>query len=253
MPEPYADTVAAGRTALVARLRTIAARLEELPLDAAAEVLVLLEPAVAAFEGQAALALERAPTRANSRPTVKANPPRKMDVKATVAHELSELMILTAYLYVVFCAILFYRYAVLRGVGVGAAPWGLAIIKALLVAKFVQLARAARIGERYQAKPLIWPTLYKSVVFLAVVWILTVIEEAIVGLLHGRSILESVAGIGGGTALQFIAMMVLTFFIFFPYFGIRCLGEVMGEHSLFRLFFVERREFWAVEPGSKHS
>jgi hypothetical protein len=39
MPEPYADTLAAvatGRTALVARLRTIAARLEQLPLDSAA-------------------------------------------------------------------------------------------------------------------------------------------------------------------------------------------------------------------------
>jgi len=65
MPEPYADTlatVATGRTAMVAtRLRTIAGRVEALPLESAAEVLVLLEPAVAAFEGQAALALERAP------------------------------------------------------------------------------------------------------------------------------------------------------------------------------------------------
>jgi hypothetical protein len=67
MPEPYADTlatVATGRTALVARLRTIAARVEELPLESAAEVLVLLEPTVAAFERGAALALERAPTGA---------------------------------------------------------------------------------------------------------------------------------------------------------------------------------------------
>jgi hypothetical protein len=65
MAEPYADTLATlatGRTALVERLRTIAARVEELPLDAAAEVLLLLEPVMAAFEQQAALALERAPT-----------------------------------------------------------------------------------------------------------------------------------------------------------------------------------------------
>src|SRR5215475_9483371 len=41
--------------------RTIAAHVEELPLDAAAEVLVLLEPAVAALEREAAFALERAP------------------------------------------------------------------------------------------------------------------------------------------------------------------------------------------------
>ena len=51
MVEPFADTlatVAAGRTALVARLRTIAARVEALSLESAAEVLVLLEPTVAA-------------------------------------------------------------------------------------------------------------------------------------------------------------------------------------------------------------
>src|SRR5262245_22877653 len=53
MPEPYAETlatVAAGRTALVARLRTIVARVDALPLESGAEVLMLLESAVAACE-----------------------------------------------------------------------------------------------------------------------------------------------------------------------------------------------------------
>jgi len=64
MSEPFNDTlatVAAGRTALVERLRTIAARVESLPVDTAAEVLVFLAPAVATFERQVALELERAP------------------------------------------------------------------------------------------------------------------------------------------------------------------------------------------------
>jgi hypothetical protein len=67
MVEPFADTlatVATARTALVARLQALAARVEQLPLDAAADVLVFLEPALAALEQQAALALERAPTDA---------------------------------------------------------------------------------------------------------------------------------------------------------------------------------------------
>jgi hypothetical protein len=46
---------------VVAHLRTLAARVEQLPLDAAAEVLVLLGPAVDAMERKAALVLERAP------------------------------------------------------------------------------------------------------------------------------------------------------------------------------------------------
>jgi hypothetical protein len=42
--------------------RALATRLDRLPLDAAAEVLVLVEPALATFERQAAVALERAPS-----------------------------------------------------------------------------------------------------------------------------------------------------------------------------------------------
>jgi len=43
----------------VAALRRLAERLEVLPLDDAAEVLIRIEPKLRAFEQQAALALER--------------------------------------------------------------------------------------------------------------------------------------------------------------------------------------------------
>jgi hypothetical protein len=51
MDEPFADTlvaVAAGRTAVVTRLRALAARLDGLPLDTAADVLVMVEPTLQA-------------------------------------------------------------------------------------------------------------------------------------------------------------------------------------------------------------
>jgi hypothetical protein len=67
MAEPSADTlatVAAGRAALVARLHALAARVEQLPLDAAAEVLIWLESPVAALEQQAAVINRAAPTGA---------------------------------------------------------------------------------------------------------------------------------------------------------------------------------------------
>jgi len=51
-------------TAVVTRLRAIAARVEALPLDAAAaDVLVLVTPALEVFERQTTLALDRAPRR----------------------------------------------------------------------------------------------------------------------------------------------------------------------------------------------
>ena len=66
-PPSYATTlatVAAGRAAAVAELRQLADRLEQLPVDAAAEALTRLEHALVALERQAGLALERAPTGA---------------------------------------------------------------------------------------------------------------------------------------------------------------------------------------------
>jgi len=51
-------TVAAGRTAVVAEL---AARLDALPLDTVAEVLVLLEPTLDDLRRHAAFALARVP------------------------------------------------------------------------------------------------------------------------------------------------------------------------------------------------
>jgi hypothetical protein len=64
MDEPFADTlatVAAGRAAAVAQLRQLAARLDQLPLEDVAKVLVLLEPVLDDLRRQAAFALERAP------------------------------------------------------------------------------------------------------------------------------------------------------------------------------------------------
>jgi hypothetical protein len=62
---PRLATLAVGRTAAVAELRQLAARLGTLPLDAAAEVLVLLEPALDDLRRQAAFALERMPPGAS--------------------------------------------------------------------------------------------------------------------------------------------------------------------------------------------
>jgi hypothetical protein len=54
-------TVVAGRGAAVAELRQLADRLERLTLDDAAEVPVLLEPALDDLRHQAALVFERLP------------------------------------------------------------------------------------------------------------------------------------------------------------------------------------------------
>jgi hypothetical protein len=76
MTDPYSETltrVAEGRSASVAQLHALATRLEQLPLEAAADALLLLEPALAELAWRAARVLERAPTGARSEPFVRSS------------------------------------------------------------------------------------------------------------------------------------------------------------------------------------
>jgi hypothetical protein len=168
----------------------------------------------------------------------KAQPPSR---RQRLAHELQEYAGISLYLYVCFGAVLLYKASVLDAHGLGYAPYGLAAAKALILAKFMLVGHALRIGERHGHRPLIYPVLHKSVVFLAVLVVLTCVEEAVVGVIHGRTVVQSVSGIAGGTWPQIAATCLLLWLILLPYFGFRQIGEVLGEGRLRRMFFVEHR------------
>jgi hypothetical protein len=69
---------------------------------------------------------------------------------------------------------------------------------------------------------------------------LTLIEEIVVGAIHGETIMHSISGIAGGTLHQFVATILIIFLILTPYFAFRSLGQVVGDKILVRLF-LERR------------
>lgn len=156
--------------------------------------------------------------------------------------EFKEFVIVAIYLYVFFAALIYLKAAILQAHGIAYAHFGLAAAKALICAKFVLIGRAFRLGERYKSRALIWRTLYKSLVFLVLLLGLNAVEEIVVGLIHRRPIAESVANLGGGTLPQIIAMSFMGLLILIPFFAFRSLGEVLGEHNLFRLFFSGGRQ-----------
>ena len=158
-----------------------------------------------------------------------------------ITDEFREFVIIAGYLYVCFTALAYLKAAILQAHGVVFAPFGFAAIKALICAKFILVGRALHIGERFKTLPLIWPTLYKSLAFLALLIILNVIEEIVVGLIHHRTVLDSIGEIGGGTLDQLIATSFVALLILIPFFAFRALGEIVGERNLVRLFFTQRR------------
>jgi len=155
--------------------------------------------------------------------------------------ELKEFAIVAAYLCVCFTAILYLKASILKAKGITFAPFGFAVIKALICTKFVSVGHILHLGEHFKSPlPLIWPTLYKSLVFLILLLGLNALEEIVAGQMHHRTIAESLAEVGGGTIDQLIATSIVGVLILIPFFAFRALGEVVGEGNLVRIFFQHR-------------
>ena len=173
--------------------------------------------------------------------------PSKAAIAERAEIEAKELFVLTLYLFIVFSALLFLKSAILEAQGVHWGYWGFAAIKALLVAKFILIGRARHIGEGLRTRPLIWQTLHKAIAFTIFVAILTVIEDAAIGMaIHGKTFAQSTADLGGGTLRQMIATEFIVFLVFIPLFAFGALSEVMEDKALVRTFFVERLKFEVV-------
>ena len=113
------------------------------------------------------------------------------------------------------------------------------------------LGDAMKIGERTTTGPLIWPTLYKAFAFLVLLIIMTIIEEAVVGLFHHQSIAASLGELVGPRLEETIAGYLIMLLVLIPYFAFRVLDEALGEGRVIRMFFVEREpiEQRQAKPG----
>ena len=155
-------------------------------------------------------------------------------------HELKELVFITLYLYLSLGAVILMKTAVLRTQGIEFTPWGIAIIKAVVLAKFMLLGEALRIGGRTTTGPLIWPTLKKALSLLALLIIMTIIEEAVVGLFHRQSIAASLGELFGPRLEETLAGYLIMLLVLLPYWAFRVLEEALGEGRVARMFFIER-------------
>src|SRR5271165_6489732 len=81
----------------------------------------------------------------------------KATLRQRAIHEFTELAIPFVYLYITLGAVIAMKAAVLHTQGIEFTPWGIAVVKAAVLAKFMMLGSAMKIGERKTTSPLIRP------------------------------------------------------------------------------------------------
>jgi hypothetical protein len=121
-------------------------------------------------------------------------------LKERARKELRDYAFVAAYLYVCFGAILFYKTALLREEGVAFLPHGLAAVKALILGKFILIGEAIGIGTRVQPRSLVSVIAARTALFFLLLIVLSVVEELVVGKVHGHSLAETVAEFRGTRA-----------------------------------------------------
>ena len=168
------------------------------------------------------------------------NAAREPSLAQRAAHELRTYLGVTVYLWACFAALLFYKSTILHSEGVAYTAYGIAIVKALILGKFMLLGHAARLGERSPAGRIVTAILWQSLVFALMLILLTLVEEAAVGMFHGHTLQDTVNNFADGSLLEAVAIAVLMFMIMIPYFGSREIAQVHGDGTLVGLLLAHR-------------
>jgi hypothetical protein len=166
-----------------------------------------------------------------------------MDKKALrqkAVRELKEYVSITLYLCVFFWMFIVYKSIIQGSKEIDFVAHGVAIINALVLGKFMLVAKAIHPGARADNAPLIYPTLLKSAIFAIALMICKILEDAAVGYFHGKSFTQSIADLGGGSWKAMLAFTIMLFIVLIPLTAFGELGRVVGEGRLVSLFLSPR-------------
>lgn len=160
-------------------------------------------------------------------------------LKQRAYNEFKDFLIIAFYLWVVFALFLLYKSVILNE-SISYVSRGVALVNALVLGKFVLIARALHLGDQADNAPLIYPTLLKAALFSILLACCKILEEAAVGLYHGKSFAQSIADLGGGSLKGILTLTLLLFVMLIPFFACGELKRVLGEGKLGQLFFHPR-------------
>lgn len=125
---------------------------------------------------------------------------------------------------------------------------GFAIINAWLLAKVVLTAEFFQVADNLKHKPLVYPIVFKSAVFCVILICFYIVEETLVGIWHGKTIVDAFPEMGGEGWKGMLVVGAILFVGLIPFFGYRELVRVLGKDELHSLIFKRGTEAGATPP-----
>jgi hypothetical protein len=159
-------------------------------------------------------------------------------------HEMRELLPPTIFFVVGFNLVVLRTNLILADYQVAFAGFMIATATALVVGKAVLVANAIPLLRRYDRAPLIWPILFKTIFYWAVVFIVRLLEHFV------RFWLVEHNAVGGGRFVRhvaatfswdrFAAIQIWILVLFLIYVTASEFNELFGDGELRRILFTHR-------------
>lgn len=158
-------------------------------------------------------------------------------LKEKIRHELTEYFLNVIYLALVFATFTIYRRLLLAAYDIRYTNYWVAVIEALILGKVIMIGSIFRLGRGMESRPLIYPTLYKSVVFGVLVGLFKLFEHGIKDLWNRGSAAADLAALTHDRFDELLANSLVVFVALIPFFAVKELSRVLGRQRIASLFF----------------
>jgi len=162
-------------------------------------------------------------------------------LKERVLDSIKTFMQMFLYLWLVFGLLAVHQSIILSQYQIDYRSHGLAFFNALVFAKVMLIAEDLSLGDRFNEKPLIYPVLFKSLLFAIALICFHIVEHTLIGMWHGRSVAESFSEIGVNKLRGILSYSVIATVALIPFFILREMSRVIGKDQFWSLFFRRRK------------
>lgn len=153
-------------------------------------------------------------------------------LKSRLAHEFRIYVAISLYLFVCFAVVLIYEASQTANTEVTLLTIGVAIAKALVLGKFILIGEAFKPGTRLGAPTLLHRVAWRTMGLLVVLVILKLLEELIIGLVHGQDISAIIGELTEKSWLGLLGPVLLMLLILIPLMTAIELNRVLGDEGL---------------------
>lgn len=155
-----------------------------------------------------------------------------ISLKSRVAEELWRYFYISAYLFVCFSVLIIYEDSQTSTAAATSLGLGLALVKALILGKFILIGDALKPGTRVGARTLLHRVAWRTAGMIVVLIVFKFLEELIVGMVHGEETAAIFGKLQTLSWLNFAGPILMMTLILVPLMVAVELDRALGEGGL---------------------